>query len=239
MSGGRRSTLFSEESRLEYRIARDTRRLATLRSRSHREAEAYIASAALDRKRFARKSYLLFLFDTVTSTRGFELWDGIVGVFRRFRLISTTLRIAAVIISAIETGAAFILAAGTVLALSPVILLFLTAVTLDSAISGIGAVKEIRRIAADSAVTFVFPPRGALGRDRTPGDGYGSLALAGTVIIVSPYLISPRGDGGRGEYSSLRRERENVYIIRRRMYFVIRRRLGSIFRKKDTTLIYL
>lgn len=238
MSGSKRTALFSEESRLEYRIARDTRRLATLRSRSHSAAEAYIASAALDRKRFARKSYILFLFDTVTSTRGFELWDGIVGVFRRFRLISTTLRIAAVIISAIETGAAFILAAGTVLALSPVILLFLTAVTLDSAISGIGAVKEIRRIAADGAVTFVFPPRGALGRDRAPG-GYGSLALSGTVIIVSPYLISARGDGGRGGYSSLRRERENVYIIRRRMYFVIRRRLGSIFRKKDTTLIYL
>lgn len=238
MSGSKRTALFSEESRLEYRIARDTRRLATLRSRSHSAAEAYIASAALDRKRFARKSYLLFLFDTVTSTRGFELWDGIVGVFRRFRLISTTLRIAAVIISAIETGAAFILAAGTVLALSPAILLFLTAVTLDSAISGLGAVKEIRRIAADGAVTFVFPPRGALGRDRAPG-GYGSLALSGTVIIVSPYLISARGDGGRGGYSSLRRERENVYIIRRRMYFVIRRRLGSIFRKKDTTLIYL
>lgn len=238
MNGDRRNALFSEESRLEYRIARDTRRLATLRSRSHSAAEAYIASAALDRKRFARKSYILFLFDTVTSTRGFELWDGVVGVFRRFRLISTTLRIAAVIISAIETGAAFILAAGIVLALSPAILLFLTAVTLDSAISGLGAVKEIRRIAADGAVTFVFPPRGALGRDRAPG-GYGSLALSGTVIIVSPYLISARGDGGRGGYSSLRRERENVYIIRRRMYFVIRRRLGSIFRKKDTTLIYL
>ena len=238
MSGSKRTALFSEESRLEYRIARDTRRLATLRSRSHSAAEAYIASAALDRKRFARKSYILFLFDTVTSTRGFELWDGVVGVFRRFRLISTTLRIAAVIISAIETGAAFILAAGIVLALSPVILLFLTAVTLDSAISGLGAVKEIRRIAADGAVTFVFPPRGALGRDRAPG-GYGSLALSGTVIIVSPYLISARGDGGRGGYSLLRRERENVYIIRRRMYFVIRRRLGSIFIKKDTTLIYL
>lgn len=238
MSGSKRTALFSEESRLEYRIARDTRRLATLRSRSHSAAEAYIASAALDRKRFARKSYILFLFDTVTSTRGFELWDGVVGVFRRFRLISTTLRIAAVIISAIETGAAFILAAGIALALSPAILLFLTAVTLDSAISGLGAVKEIRRIAADGAVTFVFPPRGALGRDRAPG-GYGSLALSGTVIIVSPYLISARGDGGRGGYSSLRRERENVYIIRRRMYFVIRRRLESIFRKKDTTLIYL
>ena len=238
MNGDRRTALFSEESRLEYRIARDTRRLATLRSRSRSAAEAYIASAALDRKRFARKSYILFLFDTVTSTRGFELWDGIVGAFRRFRLISTTLRIAAVIISAIETGAAFILAAGIVLALSPAILLFLTAVTLDSAISGLGAVKEIRRIAADGAVTFVFPPRGALGRDRAPG-GYGSLALSGTVIIVSPYLISARGDGGRGGYSSLRRERENVYIIRRRMYFVIRRRLGSIFRKKDITLIYL
>ena len=238
MNGDRRTALFSEESRLEYRIARDTRRLATLRSRSHSAAEAYIASATLDRKRFARKSYILFLFDTVTSTRGFELWDGVVGVFRRFRLISTTLRIAAVIISAIETGAAFILAAGIALALSTAILLFLTAVTLDSAISGLGAVKEIRRIAADGAVTFVFPPRGALGRDRAPG-GYGSLALSGTVIIVSPYLISARGDGGRGGYSSLRRERENVYIIRRRMYFVIRRRLGSIFRKKDTTLIYL
>ena len=238
MSGSKRTALFSEESRLEYRIARDTRRLATLRSRSHSAAEAYIASAALDRKRFARKSYILFFFDTVTSTRGFELWDGVVGVFRRFRLISTTLRIAAVIISAIETGAAFILAAGIALALSPAILLFLTAVTLDSAISGLGAVKEIRRIAADGAVTFVFPPRGALGRDRAPG-GYGSLALSGTVIIVSPYPISARGDGGRGGYSSLRRERENVYIIRRRMYFVIRRRLGSIFRKKDTTLIYL
>lgn len=115
---GHQSSL-GEEARLRARIARDTRRLAVIGSRTGQLPERYIASAILDKKRFAGRSYAAFLLDTAHATRGFELWDDIVTYFRRFRLISTAMRLLSVIISAIEAGAAFIIAAGVVLALSP------------------------------------------------------------------------------------------------------------------------
>lgn len=241
MSGTGRplSAFFGEEERLRARIARDTRRLAVLRSRSQSKAESRIAAATLDRKRFSRKSYIMFIADTVTSTRGYEVWDETLAFFRRFRLISATLRIAAAIVYAIETGAAFILAAGIIFALSPAILLFFAAASLDSVISGSRALATVERLAADGAATFVFSPRGSLGRGSCLEKNAGGLAASGTVFIVSPYLFSARGAGGRGAYAAMRHEGGHVYIIRRRMFFRIRRKMNGIFSKKDTTLIYL
>ena len=64
-----RPSFFSEEARLEARIARDTRRLDVLRARSDGIAEARAASAALERKLFSHKSYIMFIWDSISSTR--------------------------------------------------------------------------------------------------------------------------------------------------------------------------
>ncbi|MDD6260477.1 MAG: hypothetical protein PUA74_05240, partial [Clostridiales bacterium] len=71
-------SFFSEEARLEARIARDTRRLDVLRARKNGIAESRVASAALERKLFSHKSYIMFIWDAVTSTRGYEIWDEIL-----------------------------------------------------------------------------------------------------------------------------------------------------------------
>lgn len=235
---------FSEEAWLRARIERDTRRLAVLGSRSGRKYERHIATAVLDKKRFSGYSYAAFLFNTARTTRGFELWEDICSFFRRFRLLSMILRLLAVIMAAIEAGAAFaafMIAAGVLLALSPAALLWLFAAEVDAAISSAADLDAVRRAAQNGGVTFVFPPRDpqALGRDGTLTRHAGSLAAGGTVLIVSPYMISSRGAGGRGGYSSMRRERAGVYMIRRRFYFKLRRRMGKLFTARDTVMIYL
>lgn len=228
-----------EEERLCARIARDRRRLAAIRRRPAGRAEAHISGAILDSKRFAGKSYIMFIAKTVVSTRGFELWDAAVAFFRRFRLISATLRIASVIVYAIETGAAFIITAGVILALSPAILLIAAAVSVDAAISGARALGAVEHLADAGGMTFVFPPRGSLGRGSCLERNAAGLAPSGTVFIVSPYFFSSKGAGGRGAYAAMRHEGGNVYIIRRRMFFKIRRRMSGIFSKKSTALIYI
>jgi len=229
----------AEERRLAARIARDTRRLAALRSRSQKGASAQISRAAFDRRRFSRGSYLSFIFDTVTSTRGFEIWDEALAFARRFRLLSTILRAASVIVYAVETGAAFIIAAGIVLAVLPAALLLFIAAHIDSLISSGRAVSRVRQIARECDVTFVFPPRIAVAENAFLAANTRVLAKNGAVFIVSPYLFSARGVGGKGAYSSLRYEGNGVYIIRRRTYFRLRRKLPQLFSLRGTTFIYL
>ena len=237
---GHQSSL-GEEARLRARIARDTRRLAVIGSRTRQLPERYIASAILDKKRFAGRSYAAFLLDTAHATRGFELWDDIVTYFRRFRLISTAMRLLSVIISAIEAGAAFIIAAGVVLALSPAAALCLLASEIDAAISTASDLACVRRLAQAGGVTFVFPPRDrrVLGSGGTLTRHAAELSLGGTVLIVSPYTLSPRGAGGRGAYSSMRREADGVFLLRRRFYFKLRRKMEALFTAPDTVMIYL
>lgn len=235
---------FSEEAWLRARIERDTRRLAVLGSRSGRRSERYIANAVLDKKRFSGYSYTAFLFNTARATRGFELWEDLCSFFSRFRLLSAVFRTFTVIMAAIEAGAAFaafMIAAGILLALSPAALLWLFAAEVDAAISSAADLSAVRRSAQNGGVTFVFPPRDpqALGRGGTLTRHAGSLAVGGTVLIVSPYIISSRGAGGHGGYSSMRRERAGVYMIRRRFYFKLRRRMGELFTARDTVMIYL
>lgn len=244
MSGpgrGKAGRLFSEEARLESRIARDTRRLEVLRSRAAEPAYSRASAAALVRKRFSRKSYLMFILDTLSSTRGYEIWDEILAFMRKFKLVSGTLRVAALLVSALETGAAFIIAAGILLALSPTFMLLLLAFSLDSLISGKRAEALVSRISKDKKIIFVFPPRGALGDRRYLAHNARTLAKSTVTaaFIVSPYFFSSRGIGGRGAYSSVRREADGVYLIRRQTYFLLRRRLPHIFSDSGTTFIYL
>lgn len=234
-------SFFSEEARLEARIARDTRRLDVLRARKNGIAESRVASAALERKLFSHKSYIMFIWDAVTSTRGYEIWDEILTFARRFRLISATLRIGTLIMSALEAGAVFLLAAGILLAFSPALLLLTLAATIDSVISGSRADALVSRITKNKRLAFIFPPRGALGEDRFLSYNAKTLSssIRCTVFVVSPYLFSSRGIGGHGQYTSVRCESEGVYIIRRQAYFRLRRRHPRLFEDRGTMFIYL
>lgn len=236
-----RPSFFSEEARLEAKIARDTRRLDVLRARSDGIAEARAASAALERKLFSHKSYIMFIWDSISSTRGYEIWDEILAFARKFKLISATLRIGALLLSALETGAAFLIAAGIMLAFSPALLLLTLAASLDSVISGRKAEAIVSRITQNRNIIFIFPPRGAIGKKRFLSYNAKTLAVSTecTVFVVSPYIFSSCGIGGHGQYSSVRCESEGVYIIRRQAYFRLRRRHPRLFEDRGTMFIYL
>lgn len=121
---------------------------------------------------------------------------------------------------------------------SAALLLFIAA-HIDSLISSGRAVSRVRQIARECDVTFVFPPRIAVAENAFLAANTRVLAKNGAVFIVSPYLFSARGVGGKGAYSSLRYEGNGVYIIRRRTYFRLRRKLPQLFSLRGTTFIYL
>ncbi len=45
------------------------------------------------------------------------------------------------------------------------------------------------------------------------------------VLVVSPYVLSDRGMGGRGAFFTARKETEGVYLVRRHYFFILRRRV--------------
>ena len=58
-----------------------------------------------------------------------------------------------------------------------------------------------------------------------------------TVLVVSPYLLSARGLGGRGGYFTARKEADGLYLVRKHYFFILRRRVLDTL-KCPTTLIY-
>ncbi len=57
------------------------------------------------------------------------------------------------------------------------------------------------------------------------------------VLIVSPYLVSRRGMGGRGGYFTARKEADNLFMVRRHYFFILRKRVLDVV-DPDMTVIY-
>ncbi len=57
------------------------------------------------------------------------------------------------------------------------------------------------------------------------------------VIVVSPYIFSRKGLGGRGRYFTAREEAPALYLVRRHYFFVLRKRVLDVV-DADMTVIY-
>ena len=55
------------------------------------------------------------------------------------------------------------------------------------------------------------------------------------VILVSPYWILPKGLGKRHFYFTVRKEKENLYLIRRYYFFAFRR---QVLKQESAVVVY-
>ncbi len=222
----------------ENALATTDRPLRTLKQKAggtHKE-ERLLDTSARRASRYRKSTYLRYLLESVRESLPVQLIKSFSKYFRRVKSVQTVstivLALAAVItVAVISTTVLLFMFLGISLVILLALLIYLRSRRMNHILS-----REL----ADRRIRVLVPPRGPA---LNPGSFFirNARAMAGednvAVIIVSPYLCSCCGAGGRGGFFIARKEAEGLYIVRRHYFFVLRRKVLDAL-KGDVTAIY-
>ena len=201
--------------------------------REKEKAITIAREAAYHQKMVMHRTLIGYLYDLLTHTSLYTKWQSFLRVIRRFRAVSFTLKILTVIFSILETGALVILSTVIFLIVLPIGTAVLLGVLLTAVLASKRTNKQLASELAGKRIYVLF----LHGEDT---DGFQAqnareLATRGTVLLVSPYWVSPKGLYPNGFYSTVRREAPHVLLVRRYYFFSLRR---HVLNRLDTAYLY-
>ncbi len=188
-------------------------------------------------RHYAKKSYTAFLVSLISATSVFKLYKRIVGIAKKYTLVTFSIKIATYILAAIQSSAIFVVALSIFLISLPFTFIIGYSATLLSFFARKRMLKKASKILCGKKIAVFFASRGAslaqssffAGSVRDWRDRYG-----GTAIIVSPYMFSKRGISyAPRSFTLMREEERDILIIRRHFYFALSKR---ILRKQEEGL---
>lgn len=198
------------------------------------QARERLREEATRRARHYRKgSFFLYLWEAVMESAPVAVIKRLVLYLRRLRVVRIILSVA--------------LAVGTLLTVG-----LLSAVALPFLFFGAGVLTVMaglrsRRmngiLAAELAgarIRILIPPRGL---SLSDGSFFirNARAMAAeqgvAVLVVTPYLLSPRGLGGRGGFFTARKESDGLFVVRKPYFFALRKQVLDAS-GADVTVVY-
>lgn len=225
-----RSLKYELESTDEKKIFKDHRDKS--RAAFERQAE--------NSRIFSKKRYTSFLAATIANTSVFRLYKKIVGVAKKYTLITVTLQIAAYTLAAIQTSAFFVIAASIFAVSLPFTFIFGYSALLFSFFGRRKLVKKLRQKTENKKIALFFLPKE---KNVTENSFFAgnvkdwAARNGGVAFIISPYFFSSRGiSRSRRGYATLREEYENIYMIRRHTYFTLKKKV--LKKDTDVTVVY-
>lgn len=188
-------------------------------------------SSALD----GSKGYFSYLWKKVKAHSAYRLFERASYFFSRFRLISHAIKIAALILLAVQTSAVLLIVVSILsLVLPPIILLFSVQFILSAARYP-GDSKNFFDSTAGKKIIFLFPTR-QTNFDAESFFAKNAVELASrgyAVTVVSPFFLSPKSiSENRRPYVNLRRECDGITSIRRQYFFFIRKQVLKSHRER-------
>jgi len=172
-------------------------------------------------------SYMKYTVSKITGGSVFSLWKQVSGYFRKFRLISTVMRVVSSLLTILGTGAFFIFVSGALVFIIPFFIIFSASLYVFGTVSRSKAFKELKARLEGKSVYVFFPQKGrpfeggscfkrTVGMISDENDSF--------TVIVSPYIFSSVGSR-HGYYTVLSFEAQNVCIIRKHSFFSLRKKL--------------
>lgn len=183
--------------------------------------------------RYARTSYIRFLYDHLTGTMVFNIVKRIYLYIRRFNLVRTISTVAIVVLTALAVSAIYVMILPFTLLLVGLSLVFalLRSGRMNRRMRTLLDGKHIRVLIPPEDLTMKedsFLIRSAISMAQDPDTA---------VIVVSPHTFSTRGLGGSKCYLTARQEGTNLFIVRKYYYFILRRRVLDVV-DRDLTILY-
>ena len=178
----------------------------------------------------ASSSYLKYVFAKISKAALYSLFKKILSGFRKFKLVSTIIRIISSALAILGTGAFFIFVSGTVIFFIPAFILLCASAYITGMLFRKKAFKLLGALLTDKTIFVFFPSAGKPFRE---GSYFRKSIISVShdtdakviVLIVSPYLVSTKGFGGKGYYPVTRMEDSNICLIRKNAFFALRRKI--------------
>lgn len=199
-------------------------------STEENDFHARLKQHAHNERVFSRKRYSAYVWDQIRQTPLFQLYSRVIHAIRRYTFWRTTFRVVLAIVTAIQSGALFLLFASFFLVSIPLTLVISHATLILTFLFGrrIHSVNQ-SRMREKEIVVFFPPKKNALRKDSFFNGMVREEASKKNrfCVIVSPYFWSAKGlDGTKKKpYLASRLERENILIVRRHYYFTIKKRI--------------
>lgn len=188
-------------------------------------------------------SYIKYLISKITGGSFYAFSKRIYEYFKKFRLISTIMRVTSSILTILGTGAFFIFISSAIVFIIPIILITAIAVYILGSASRASAFKKIRSACKKNNIYVFFPQKDKpFGEDsyfrKTLKDISNDTNKSNFIIVVSPYFLSSAGfsDGKEKFYSIARFESERICIVRQHAFFLLRRR---VLQTSESKTIYI
>ncbi len=213
------------------------RRLKQMKRERGRTDEKMRSSAALRASHYRKGSYLRYLFETVAESFPVQVISQLVLYLRRLRVVRMVVTIvlavgAVVLVSVLSAAALPFLLVGTAVLF---LLAWLQSRHMNDKLKEALAGRHIRVLVPERGVGLIR--RGETERSFFIRQAVAMAAEEGVaVLVISPYLLSGRGLGGKGAFFTARREETDVYLVRRHYYFILRRRVLDVVDPRMTVI---
>lgn len=210
----------------------------TSKTRSDDNTPQRLAAQALRRYRlFEGRSYARYMWGGFRETGFYQRIRDFWVNFRRYRLISRCVTVAAALFTIMGTSAVVLLTGVVCLLFVPAALLLAGGTTLLGLFRRKEQNAHLRSEVEGRTVYLFFPAE-----IRKASFAAGMLReLAGrpqsAVFVVSPYSWSAKGLGGQGFYINARREEAHLFLLRRHYFFFFRRLLDEEKSKRIVVIL--
>ena len=158
--------------------------------------EAAFENQSIHSGLYSKRSYSGYLIETIKNTSIFRVYRKMITYVRRYTFVSTTLKILAFILSILQSGTIFVLAASFFVVSLPFTFIVGYSVLVIAFLGSKKLKRRIKSVTADKNITFFFPAKGrAFDHDSFFSGMAKDIASNGDniAIVVSPYFFSSKG----------------------------------------------
>ena len=190
--------------------------------------------SAKNRKLVLHRFFFGFVYDVFTHTHLYAHWQSFLSLLRRFRTLAFIWRILTVIFTVLETGVLVLLTTAIFLVILPLAAALMLGILITALLESRRTNRQMKHLLAGKRVCVLFLSTKE-NRFLEQNAAMFSHRENTAVIVISPYLISPRGLRTGSFYCTVRPEAENIYLVRRYYYFSLRK---HVFGDKDVAYLY-
>ena len=190
---------------------------------------------------FSKKRYSGYILRLIASTSFFNIYKRILAFFRRYTLLSTTLKIVLWVLTIIQSSAIFVIATSASVVALPFILIISYAVFFLALFRRKKNDAINKKLLAHKHIFVFFPPKK---RALAPDSFFSGMVEEFSrrpdhiCIVVSPHFWRNRGlFGNQKPYRFSRPESESILLVRRQYYFVLKKKFFNAS-SNDITEIY-
>jgi hypothetical protein len=188
---------------------------------SRRNAEGLRDASSRCARRYRKNSFLRYLWDAVIDSSLITFMSKLLQYFRRIRALQ-------IILSIVLAAGALTAVAALSAAMLPFLLFGMGLLTITAALRSRHMNTRLRRVLTGKRIRILIPTgRKALSKNAFFIRNARSMAAEEdvAVVVVSPFLLSHKGFGGKGAYFTARTEGERLFIVRKPYFFFLRRRV--------------